>query len=119
MGTSGLVEIKRRIQSIQSTKKITKAMGFVATSKLKKVRNRLTDNNDYVKIIEEIVQEVVNSLPDDYESIYINRIKGKKLYIVITSDVGLCGGFNNNVVSYFREVIEDKEESKIILIGNK
>ena len=119
MGTSGLVEIKRRIQSIQSTKKITKAMGFVATSKLKKVRNRLTDNNEYVKIIEEIVQEVVNSLPDDYESIYINRIKGKKLYIVITSDVGLCGGFNNNVVSYFREVIEDKEESKIILIGKK
>lgn len=119
MGTSGIVEIKRRIQSIQSTKKITKAMGFVATSKLKKVRNRLTDNNEYVKIIEEIVQEVVNSLPDDYESIYINRIKGKKLYIVITSDVGLCGGFNNNVVSYFREVIEDKEESKIILIGKK
>ena len=72
-----------------------------------------------MKIIEEIVQEVVNSLPDDYESIYINRIKGKKLYIVITSDVGLCGGFNNNVVSYFREVIEDKEESKIILIGKK
>ncbi|CUO51905.1 ATP synthase F1 subunit gamma [Clostridium disporicum] len=119
MGTSGLVEIKRRIQSIQSTKKITKAMGFVATSKLKKVKNRLTDNNEYVKVIEEIVQELVNSLPDDYESIYINRIKGKKLYIVITSDAGLCGGFNNNVVSYFREVIEDKEESEIILIGKK
>ncbi|MBM6837277.1 F0F1 ATP synthase subunit gamma, partial [Clostridium saudiense] len=45
MGASGLVEIKRRIKSIQSTKKITKAMGFVATSKLKKVRNRLTNND--------------------------------------------------------------------------
>ena len=105
MGASGLVEIKRRIKSIQSTKKITKAMGFVATSKLKKVRNRLTNNDDYVKIIEEIVQETVNSLPDDYKSLYTSNRKGKKLYLVISSDVGLCGGFNNNIISYFNDVI--------------
>ena len=119
MGASGLVEIKRRIKSIQSTKKITKAMGFVATSKLKKVRNRLTNNDDYVKIIEEIVQETVNSLPDDYKSLYTSNRKGKKLYLVISSDVGLCGGFNNNIISYFNDVIEEREKSNIILIGKK
>lgn len=119
MGASGLIEIKRRIKSIQSTKKITKAMGFVATSKLKKVRNRLTNNDEYVKIIEEIVQETVNSLSDDYESLYVSNREGKKLYLVISSDVGLCGGFNNNLISYFNDVIEDRDNSKIILIGKK
>ena len=119
MGASGLIEIKRRIKSIQSTKKITKAMGFVATSKLKKVRNRLTNNDEYVKIIEEIVQETVNSLPDDYESLYTSNREGKKLYLVVSSDVGLCGGFNNNLISYFNDVIEDRDNSKIILVGRK
>lgn len=119
MGASGLIEIKRRIKSVQSTKKITKAMAFVATSKLKKVRNRLTNNNEYVKVIEKIVQETVNSLPYDYESLYTSNREGKKLYLVISSDSGLCGGFNNNLISYLNDVIEDRDNSKIILVGKK
>lgn len=119
MGASGLIEIKRRIKSIESTKKITKAMGFVATSKLKKVKNKLSDTFDYVNTLEKILYEIVNVLPEDYESIYINKRQGKKLYIVITSDIGLCGGFNFNVISFLKNIIDDKENSEIIIIGKK
>ena len=47
MGAAGLIEIKRRLKSVESTRKITKAMGLVATSKLRKVRNELANNEKY------------------------------------------------------------------------
>lgn len=121
MGAAGLIEIKRRINSIESTRKITKAMGLVATSKLRKVRKTLVVNNNYSMLTQEIMEEVVSALPYEYESIYINNNKNaEKLYIVLTSDTGLCGGFNNNVAAYLNEILPKEERSsKIIVVGKK
>lgn len=115
MGTAGLIQIKRRITSIENTKKITKAMALVATSKLRKVRKNLNYALMYNQNIKEIFDEVVNELPEDFESLYVNnKGNGKKLYIVLNSDMGLCGGFNNNIALYINESIKDNKDNVLI-----
>ena len=120
MGSAGLIEIKRRIKSVESTRKITKAMNVVATSKLRKVRKELNGSEDYYKLSEEIVNTLVASLPDDYENSFFNTNSNDldKLYIVMTSDTGLCGGFNGNVVNSLNQAI-DKNSSRIVVVGSK
>ncbi|EQB89290.1 F-type H+-transporting ATPase subunit gamma [Clostridium punense] len=119
MAATGLVNIKRRIKTVQNTKKITKAMGLVATSKLKKARARLNENNNYFKAYKEIVDEVVPSLSS--ESIFIKgNNSAKKLYIVITSDMGLCGSYNGSILSATNEIIsKDKDNSILMMVGQR
>ncbi|MBV7272337.1 ATP synthase F1 subunit gamma [Clostridium thailandense] len=119
MAGAGLVAIKRRIKSITSTQKITKAMGLIATSKLRKVRNKLELNDKYSKSFSAVMSEFVNGAED--KSIYIHGNKGrKKLYITLNSDSGLCGGFNANVVNKAAEVIvKDRENSLLLSVGQK
>lgn len=121
MGAAGLIDIKRRIKSVESTRKITKAMGLVATSKLRKARKELAANEQYNKLSKEILDEVIISLPDDYESIYFdNNGESEKLYIVLTSDTGLCGGFNNNIISFLNSKTEkNSANSRILVVGGK
>lgn len=119
MAATGLVNIKRRIKSVQNTKKITKAMGLVATSKLKKVRVKLNDNNNYFNAYKEIVDEVVPSLSS--ESIFITGNNStKKLMIVMTSDIGLCGSYNGSVLSKTSEIIgNDRENYIVMMVGQR
>ncbi len=121
MGAAGLIEIKRRIKSVESTKKITKAMGLVATSKLRKVRTELVLNEQYSKTCDEVSKEVFSSISDEYESIYFNSNKnGEKLYIVLTSDTGMCAGYNANVILYLKKQLQDNIGSeKVIVVGRK
>ena len=121
MGSAGLIEIKRRIKSVESTRKITKAMNVVSTSKLRKVRKELNGNEDYYSLCKEIVYNLASSLHEDYENLFFKKssVDLDKLYIVITSDTGLCGGFNGNVVNTLNEAIKDKSSSKIVVVGSK
>ncbi len=121
MGAAGLIEIKRRLKSVQSTKKITKAMGFVATSKLRKSRKELKANNEYAEIAKKNI-ELASAIADDISQFpYFKKNKSNKiLYIVVTSDSGLCGGYNNNVVNKLKQiVILDKSEPSVITVGAK
>ena len=119
MGAAGLIEIKRRIKSVESTRKITKALGLVATSKLRKARKELVANEQYNNLCKEVIKEVVSSMPEDFDSIYYKNFNGDKLYIVLTSDTGLCAGYNNNVVIYLNNLIEKSGGAKVILVGSK
>ncbi|MEG1870682.1 MAG: ATP synthase F1 subunit gamma [Peptostreptococcaceae bacterium] len=121
MGAAGLIEIKRRIKSVESTRKITKAMGLVATSKLRKSRKELTLSEEHYSLCSDIVNELMGVLPENFENPYLksNSKTLDKLYIVMASDMGLCGGFNGNVASYLNAVIKDKNSSKIIVVGSK
>ena len=121
MAAAGLVKIKRRITSIESTRKITKAMGLVSTSKLRKARKELNSSEEHYKLCSDIVNELMGVLPEDFENPYLksNSKTSDKLYIVITSDTGLCGGFNGNVASYLNTIIKDKDKAKIIVVGSK
>ncbi len=119
MGVAGLVILKKRIKSIESTKKLTKAMALVATSKLKKVRVSLYTNDMYFKNYKEVMNEIIPSLPKENRYMQSNGSK-KKLIIVITSDMGMCGAYNNNVIDKLEEITKGHEEDYLIaVIGEK
>lgn len=120
MGAAGLIDIKRRIKSVESTRKITNAMGLVATSKLRKSRKELLVNQKFIDSIETIIKNLAATVTDT-DSIYFkkNNIEDK-LYIVITSESGLCGGFNGGVVSYLENVIgNERSNAKVIVVGKR
>lgn len=119
MAGAGLISIKRRIKSITNTRKITRAMNVVATSKLKKCRDKLGFNDKYYQHLEDMMSKVIFN--DENSNIYKDGNKSKKkLYIMLTSDSGLCGGFNAEVVNYTMKLIEnDKDNSLITVVGQK
>ena len=121
MGAAGLIDIKRRIKSVENTRKITNAMGLVATSKLRKSKRELSVNRDFVNSLEPIVQSLSSANSKDTDNIYFKGHEGAdKLYIVVTSESGLCGGFNANIVAYLNKIVkDDKENSKVIVVGNR
>ena len=121
MGAAGLIEIKRRLKSVQSTKKITNAMGLVATSKLRKCRKELATNQKYVEVAEKTMKSLAALVDEKLEIPYFSvNNSDKKLYILITSDTGLCAGYNNNVVSYLENLFkDDKDKINVITVGGK
>lgn len=123
MAGAGLIAIKRRIKSVTNTRKITKAMGLVATSKLRKSRERLEVNNKYFEALKSSMDDIVYDAKSTFEkqSIYIDGNRSnKKLYVVFTSDSGLCGGFNANVIAAAsKEMQADMERSIAIIVGQK
>lgn len=121
MSGAGLIEIKRRIKSVTNTRKITKAMGLVATSKLRKARIELEVNNKYYNSLNTITNEVLSTLEGFDDSIFIKgNNSNKKLFIIFTSDSGLCGGFNGNIVSYLNTNFgDDKLNNVVMVVGQK
>ena len=120
MAGAGLIAIKRRIKSINNTKKITKAIGLVATSKLRKARQKLELNNAYYSSVNEIMNGILADKNLEKGIYFKDNGVNKKLYIVITSDSGLCGGFNGNVIARTLETISgDRENSVLITVGKK
>ena len=119
MAGAGLVAIKRRIKSITSTQKITNAMGLIATSKLRKIRMKLDANNKYCELFSSIVNEFVSESGGNNIYVYGNK-SNKSLYICLNSDTGLCGGFNNNVVTEFDNYVsKNRQNSIVISVGQK
>lgn len=114
----GMQEIKRRIKSVDSTKKITKAMELVATSKLRKTRNQLDDLKPYYQKVRETVAEILESNKGLSDSAYLqNNHDGKTVYIVISSSLGLCGGYNANIFKTIDPLL--KENDYVYAIGTK
>lgn len=113
-------EIKSRIKGVEGTKKITKAMKLIAASKLKKAREMHERTLPFFKHIREIMIDIMKCTPD-MKLIYFDKREKKenrkKGYIVISSDTGLNGGYNTNVIKEAVRVI-DKENSVVFPIGN-
>lgn len=112
-------DIKRKIKSINSTKQITKAMELVSTAKLKRARDRLDSTRPYFETVKNTVQDIFeDSKGISHEFLNEREIK-KSLYIVITGDRGLCGGYNINSIKKALEDIEEKNKTALITIGTK
>ncbi len=115
---SNMQSIKRRIKSVESTEKITKAMQLVATSKLRKTRNQLDELKPYYSKVQETVATLLESNKGMIDHPYLKTHQdGKTVYIVITSSLGLCGGYNANVFKTMKEVIQEQDE--VYMIGTK
>lgn len=113
-------EIKLRIRGVEGTKKITKAMKLIAASKLKKAREMHERTLPFFKHIQVVMSEVMKSTPE-MQLVYFDKRKNKpnrkKAYVVISSDSGLNGGYNSNVIKEAIKII-DKENSVVFPIGN-
>lgn len=118
MAGSGLITIKRRIKSISNTRKITRAMGLVATAKLRKSRDLLAINNKFFTSINPILDDVVEN-SEEYNLYKNGSGNEKKLFVIITSDGGLSGSFNVNVFNAAVAAIKDKENTLVIPVGQK
>lgn len=118
-----LREIKTQIKSIQSTKQITKAMEMVAASKLKKAQNNAEASRPYADKIKEVIMSIAGSSLDFKHPMLETREVKKTGYVVITSDRGLAGGFNANVLRKAMDTIrgrhQSSEEYTILVLGRK
>ena len=114
-----LHKTKRRIASVNSTKKITKAMELVATVKLKKFKDVMIKNALYSEELINIIRSLFAHLGEDEGNVYVNEGKGDEtLYVVINSNLGLCASYNNDMFNYVLNNVP-KENTVIIPFGIK
>ncbi len=105
---ANLKEVRTRITSVKSTMQITSAMKMVAAAKLRKAQNAVTTMRPYAAKLQEIMQDLSASLEDSNENVFTTaRQPEKVLFVTITSNRGLCGAFNVNVV---KEAVRQMEE---------
>jgi len=121
---AGTKEIRNKIKSVQSTRKITKAMEMVAASKMKKAQERMRQTRPYVSRIWQIAGHLSKANPEYKHSFIVKRDTVKNVgLIVITTDKGLCGGLNTNALRLaLNRMREWQGEGKGVLvtaIGNK
>ena len=116
-------EIKKKIASVQTTQKSTRAMQMVAASRMKRTQERMQQGRPYSRHIEEVIGHLANASPEYHHAYMASRELTRIGYIVVATDRGLCGGLNVNL---FRELVRDikrREESGVqvdlALVGNK
>ncbi|PIR42343.1 ATP synthase F1 subunit gamma [candidate division WWE3 bacterium CG_4_9_14_0_2_um_filter_35_11] len=117
-----LITIQKRIKSTKNTKKITKAMQLEASSKMKKLQNKAVSSREYTQGLLSILK---NTTAEDEETGVFNQIRetGKTVFILYSSDKGLCGGLNSRIINTLLSSMEWKEtpeEDRILItIGKK
>ncbi len=123
---SGLKDLRNRVKSIKSTQKITKAMQMVAAAKLRKVKDSTAHASKYSELMTQMASRVAKAAENSSDAPKLLKGTGKSqkyLFIVITSEKGLCGAFNASIVRRARLEIEvllkQKVEIQIICIGKK
>ena len=121
-----LDDLKKRITSVKSTQKITKAMKMVATAKLRKAQENAEKGRPYSERMNNIILNLSKNISDKENSSKLLVGTGREdthLCIVLTADRGLCGGFNTNIIkkakNYFDKLSKEGKKFKIITVGTK
>ena len=121
-----LDDLKKRIKSVKSTQKITKAMKMVAAAKLRKAQENAERGRPYSQKMQNIILNLTKSIndPDNAPKLLVGTGKDKTyLCVVLTADRGLCGGFNSNICKLaktkFKKIINEGKDLKIITVGSK
>ena len=121
-----LDDLKKRIKSVKSTQKITKAMKMVAAAKLRKAQENAEQGRPYSEKMKNILLNLTSSISDlnNAPKLLVGTGNDKiHLCVVMTADRGLCGGFNSNICklakNYFKKILKEGKELKIITVGSK
>ena len=121
-----LDDLKKRIKSVKSTQKITKAMKMVAAAKLRKAQENAEKGRPFSEKMNNIILNLSSSIADKDNTSKILVGSGKDtthLCVVITADRGLCGGFNTNICrkarNYFDKILKENKTLKIFTVGSK
>ncbi len=117
------INLKRRITSIKNTSQITKAMELVSASKLKRAQDYALRSRDYYDLAHDLIMRLSAIEETERQPLFEKRKISKKLYIVITSNSGLAGAYNANVLKELtNRILEDGQKSiknEVIVIGSK
>ena len=123
---ASLDDLKKRITSVKSTQKITKAMKMVAAAKLRKAQESAEKGRPYSEKMYNIILNLSKNINDKENAPKLLAGSGKDnvhLCVIMTSDRGLCGGFNSNIIkkakSYFEKILNSGKELKIVTVGSK
>jgi len=119
---ANLKEIRNRISSVSSTMQITSAMKMVSAAKLKRSQDAITRLRPYASKLRYILENVSGSLDLSENSFTVQRELNKVIVVAITSNRGLCGGFNNNVIKRVNSLIKDEFSSSkvsVLCLGKK
>ena len=121
-----LDDLRKRIVSVKSTQKITKAMKMVAAAKLRKAQESAEKGRPYSEKMKNIILNLTESISDPQNAPKLLIGTGKDqthLCVIMTSDRGLCGGFNSNICrlakKYFERILKEEKNLKIITVGSK
>ena len=123
---ASLDDLKKRIASVKSTQKITKAMKMVAAAKLRRAQDSAEKGRPYSEKMNNVILNLSNVISDKENAPKLLSGTGSDkihLCVVMTSDRGLCGGFNTNIIkkakAYFSKISDEGKELKIITVGSK
>jgi F-type H+-transporting ATPase subunit gamma len=121
-----LDDLRKRIVSVKSTQKITKAMKMVAAAKLRKAQESAEMGRPFSEKMQNIILNLTETISDPQNAPKLLVGTGKDqihLCVIMTSDRGLCGGFNSNICrlakKYFKKILKEGKDLKIITIGSK
>jgi F-type H+-transporting ATPase subunit gamma len=112
-----LRDIRRRIRSVQSTQKITRAMKLVAAAKLRRAQERILEARPYAAKMTELVGTLARALGEDKHPLLARREGHRRLYVVITADKGLCGAFNSNLIRRSQEALRQGTADSVSLVA--
>ena len=120
---ASLKSIKKRIVSVKNTRQITKAMKMVSAAKLRRAQEAVVAARPYAGKMAEVLQSLAGNLEGDLHPLLEKREAKKLLLIVVTSDRGLCGGFNSNLCKAGERFIKEKkaefEQVTLMTVGRK
>jgi F-type H+-transporting ATPase subunit gamma len=116
-------DIKRRIGSFKNMRQITKAMEMVAAAKLRRSQEAAESSRPYVEKLREVITSVASATQDVQHPMLISRPVKKTAYLVMTSDRGLAGGFNSNLLRFLVRTLDERHTSSdeygIFVVGRK
>ncbi len=116
-----LREVRRRIRSVQSTQKITRAMKLVAAAKLRRAQERILQARPYAATMSELLTNLAVRVSPEQHPLLARRETGRRLVVIIAADKGLCGAFNTNVLRRSIEFIRQSGEAQatLVVVGRK
>lgn len=112
--SGALKEVRNRIKSVQSTQQITKAMKMVSAAKLRRAQDAITQMRPYAQKLQEMLANIVSNNDGGVNvSLAAERTVEKVLVIIVTSDRGLCGGYNSNLIKLAKQTAKDKYPTQL------
>jgi F-type H+-transporting ATPase subunit gamma len=111
-----LRDIQRRIRSVQSTQKITKAMKLVAASKFRRAQERILAARPYATKMRELLGGLAGHSGDETHPLLARRETGRKRLVIVTADKGLCGAFNSNILRESLRFLRGPGETSVTLV---
>jgi F-type H+-transporting ATPase subunit gamma len=112
-------ELRLRIKSLQNTSKITSAMKMVSAARLRRAQDAFNRNKPYAEKMQELLEQVTASFQDLDHPLMKVRDQKRVRYIVVASDRGLCGSFNNNLLKFFLRSVDGSKANEALGLGRR